>query len=147
MKQTGKHERLNIMKSANQFGRWGWFLPASAAVAILSAGCTTPKYRSFNDDFGESLHTKPTYSIQDKDAAHFTITVQEGTPSNGPERVTDVKAAASTIAHAECQRREWKKWKLDYVQERNLGWMHVVVAEITQEKYVEPAYPKPDGSP
>jgi hypothetical protein len=126
---------------------WRWFLPASVAVAILSAGCSTPQNRSFNDDFGEDLHTKPTYLIQDQDAAHFIIRVQEGIHSTGPEQITDVKVAALAIANAECQRRDWKKWKLDYTQDRNLGWMHVVVGEVTREKYVEPAYPKPDGSP
>ena len=116
--------------------RPGWMpciLSINAAIAVWLTGCASPQDHSFNADFGEDLRTKPTYFIQDKDTTHFTITVQEGTPSNGPERITDVKVAASTIAKAECQRREWKKWKLEYAQERNLGWMHVVVAEVTQE--------------
>ena len=135
------------MKINHQSGLKPGFLPLFAAAAVLFSGCATPKQHSYNADFVADLRTKPTYYIQDEDSTHFTVTVENGTPSNGPERVTDVKEAAQTIAAAECQRREWKKWKLDYTQERNLGWQHFVVAEVTQEKYIAPTFPQSNGNP
>ena len=136
------------MKNTFQSGLKPGFLALGAAVAVLFSGCATPKQHYYNADFGADLRTKPTYYIQDEDSTHFTVTVQSGTPSNGPERVTDVKVAAQTIATAECQRRQWKQWKLDYTQERNLGWQHFVVAEVTQEKYIAPTFPQStNGNP
>jgi hypothetical protein len=128
----------------------GWktrLLALNAALAMVVTGCVSPKEHSYNDDFGDNLRTKPVYFIQDVDATHYHITVREGTPSNGPERVTDVKSAALAIAKAECQRREWKQWQVDYTEEKNLGWMHVVVTEVTRKREVEPNLPKSDGSP
>jgi len=81
------------------------------------------------------------YYIYDENDQHFRINVHQGTPSNGAERVLNVKEAASTIAKAESQRLGWEKWQLNYIQERNQGWMHVVVAEVTREKYVAPTFP------
>ncbi len=87
------------------------------------------------------------YSIQDEDAGHFTITVHQGTPSAGAERLLDVKEAASTVAKAESQRLGWEKWQLNYIQERNQGWMHVVVAEVTREPYIQPSFPQSNNNP
>ena len=113
-----------------------WTLPLlliNAVVAVLLTSCATPKEHSFNNDFGANLPTKPIYLIEDKDANHYTITVHQGTPSTGAERLLNVKEAASTIAKSESQRRGWEKWQLNYIQERNQGWMHIVVAEVTRE--------------
>jgi hypothetical protein len=113
--------------------RWTlWMLLINAAVAVLFSGCATPEH-SYNDDFSDNLPTKPNYYIQNEDAGHFTITVHQGTLSNGAERLIDVKEAASTIAKAECQKRGWEKWQLNYIQQRDQGWMHIVIAEVTRE--------------
>jgi hypothetical protein len=135
------------MKGANNMKkiirlRWTpWLLSINAAIAVSFCGCATPPEHSFNNDFGEQLPVKPMYYIQDGDATHYTITVHQGTPSTGVERILNVKEAATTIAKAESQRRGWEKWQLDYIQERNQGWMHVEVAEVTREKYVAPTFP------
>ena len=114
--------------------RWTpWLLSINAAVAVLVGGCATPEQHSFNRDFSENLPTQPNYYIQNEDAGHFTVTVHQGTPSTGAERVINIKEAASTIAKAECQRRGWDKWQLNYIQERDQGWMHIVIAEVTRE--------------
>ena len=108
-------------------------LPINLAAAIVFSGCSTPDQHSFNGDYNENLLTKPVYFIQDKEATSFTITVKEGTPSEGPERVTDVKEAAATVAKAECQKLGWEKWDLNYIEDHNRGWMHVVVAKVTRK--------------
>ena len=114
--------------------RWTlWLLPINVAALILFAGCATPEQHSFNADYNENLPVSPMYNIHDETAEHFLITVKQGKPSNGTERVINVKEAASTIAKAECQRLGWEKWDLNYIQERNVGWMHVVIAEITRK--------------
>jgi hypothetical protein len=118
-----------------------WLLSINMVVAVLFSGCATQKEHSFNGDFGQDLPTSPMYYIQDENGEHFLITVHQGTPSTGAERVTDIKEAATTIAKAESQRLGWQKWQLNYIQERNQGWMHVVVAEVTREKYVESTFP------
>ena len=133
--------------------RWTlWLLTINAAIALLFSGCATPPEHSFNGDFGEQLPVKPMYYIQDRDATHYTITVHQGTPSTGAERVLNVKEAASTIANAESRRRGWEKWQLDYIRQGNQGWMYVVVAEVTRQKYVAPTFPgananSPGGNP
>jgi len=110
-----------------------WLLSVNAAALVLLGGCATSREHSFNGDFNASLPTQPRYFISNEDARHFRIHVQQGTPSTGAERDIDVKEAASTIARAECQKRGWKKWRLDYIQQRNQGWMRVVITEITRE--------------
>ena len=124
-----------------------WWLSVNAAVAVLISGCASPEQHSFNQDFGENLPTRPKYYIQDENDRHFTITVHQGTPSTGAERVINAKEAASTVAKAECQRLGWEKWQLNYIQERDLGWMHIVVAKVMRERYVEPTFPQSNGSP
>jgi len=114
--------------------RWTlWLLSINAGIVLLLSGCATPEQHSFNSDYNENLPVKPMYNIHDENANRFLITVNQGTPSNGAERVINVKEAASTIAKAECKRLGWEKWDLNYIQERNQGWMHVVIAEITRK--------------
>jgi len=113
--------------------RWPLCLLAiNAGMVVLFSGCAT-KEHSFNSDFNENLPVDPTYSIHDESADRFLITVHQGSPSNGAERVVNVKEAASTIAKAECKRLGWEKWDLNYIQENNQGWMHVVIAEVTRK--------------
>jgi len=134
------------MKNPIQLRWTPWLLSTNAALAVLAAGCATPKEHSFNSDFGEDLPTQPKYYIQDEDDHHFTITVDQGVPSTGASRLIDVKEAASTVAKAESQRLGWEKWQLNYIQERDQGWMHVVVADVKREPYSAPTYPTSGGS-
>jgi hypothetical protein len=122
-------------------------LAINAAIAILAAGCATPEQHSFNHDFGEQFPVNPMYSIQNVDATHFRITVHQSTPSKQMDRVINLKDAASIIAKAESQRLGWEKWQLDYINEHDQGWMHIVVAEVTREKYIAPAFPQAGGNP
>ena len=124
----------------------GW-LAAHAAIVVLFSGCATPPERSYNADFGVSLPTAPTYYIHDESDGVFKITVSQGRPSSGAERVMNVKEAASAIAKAESQRLGWEKWELNYIREENQGWMHMVVAEVKRIKYIAPALPQAGGKP
>jgi hypothetical protein len=108
-------------------------LSINAAAVILFSGCASPEQHSFNQDYHDSLPVNPMYYIHDEDANRFFITVHQGTPSTGAERVINVKTAATTVAKAECQRLGWDKWDLNYIQERNQGWMHIVIVKVTRE--------------
>jgi hypothetical protein len=109
------------------------------ALAVLAAGCATHDERSYNQDFNQNLPTSPKYFIENIDDAHFKVTVHQGTPSEGPERIIYVKQVASTVAESEANRRGWKNWDLNYIQQRDQGWMHIVVAEVTRKNVVEKA--------
>jgi hypothetical protein len=135
------------MKNTIQLRWTPWLLAINAAIAVLAAGCAAPEQHSFNHDFGEQLPVNPMYYIHDEDATHFRITVHQSTPSAGTERVINVKNAASTIAKAESQRLGWEKWQLDYIREYDQGWMHIVVAEVTREKYIAPTFPGAGSNP
>jgi hypothetical protein len=104
----------------------------AAGMVFLFNGCTTPEH-SFNHDFNENLPVKPNYYVHDENAGRFLITVNQGAPSEGAERILNLKEAASTVAKAECERLGWEKWDLNYIQERNQGWMHVVIAEVIRQ--------------
>ena len=122
-------------------------LAINAAIAILFTGCATPDEHAFNKDFGESLPAERVYSIQHEDDNHFILKVHQGVPLNGAARTLNVKEAASTVAKAECERLGWKKWQLDYIQEKDQGWMHVVVAKVVRQPYIEPSFPAPNPNP
>ncbi len=124
----------------------GW-LVAPVAALVLLGGCATPPERSYNSDFGATLPTAPTYSIHDETDGRFKITVNQGKPSSGAERILNVKEAASAIANAQSQKLGWEKWELNYIYEDNQGWMHVVVAEVKRIKYIAPTFPQADGKP
>ena len=121
------------MHKTNFLLRTTGLLSINVALAVFIGGCSTPDQHAFNADYHENLLTQPVYFIEDKEATSFTITVKEGTPSNGPERVTDVKTAASMIAKDECQKLGWEKWDLNYTEDHNRGWMHIVVAKVTRK--------------
>jgi hypothetical protein len=107
----------------------------SAGVVVLFSGCSSPETHSFNKDYGDNLVTRPNYYIKDEnvEAGHFIIVVEQGAPSTGDERVVDAKKAATTVANSETARLGWSKWHMDYIQERDQGWMHVVKAKVTRE--------------
>jgi hypothetical protein len=58
----------------------------------------------------------------------------------------NLKEAATDIAKAESNRLGWEKWQLDYIREYNQGRMHIVVAEVTREKYPAPTFPGAGGN-
>jgi len=124
-----------------------WLLAASAATAMLFSGCATQGEHSFNHDFGENLPAEPVYSIQNEDDQHFILRVHQGVPLSSAARTVNVKEAASTVAKAEAERLGWKKWQLNYIQEKDDGWMHVVVARVDRETYVEPTFPETKSNP
>jgi hypothetical protein len=110
------------------------FVMALIASMILSAtGCASPRGHSYNEDFSQSLPTDPKYFIENIDDDHFKLTIHQGSPVQGPQRIIDMKNAAPNIAEAEARRRGWDNWQLDYIQESNQGWMHILIAEITRK--------------
>ena len=121
----------------NQF-RWPLrLLLLNASVLLLTAGCATHNERSYNQDYNQNLPTSPKYSIENVDDTHFHVIVHQGSPLDGPQRVIDVKTAASAVADTEARRRDWQNWNLDYVQERDQGWMHIVIADVTRKNAIE----------
>jgi hypothetical protein len=106
-------------------------------LAVLAAGCATHDERSYNQDFNQNLPTSPKYFIENIDDSHFKVTVHQGAPLEGSQRVIYVKAVASTVAESEAKRRGWQNWDLNYIQERDQGWMHIVIAEVTRKNAVE----------
>ena len=120
--------------------RLHWFprlLLLNATALILATGCATQPGRSFNDDFGQKFPVAPKYVISDKNDTHFIINVNQGSPLRGPERVHYMKQATSAIAEAEAKRRGWASWDVNYIQQRDQGWMLVLIAEVTRKNPVE----------
>jgi len=109
----------------------------NATLLVLATGCATQNERSYNQDFNQNLRTSPKYAIANVDDTHFQITVHQGSPSEGAERVIDLKTAASAVAETEARRRGWQNWNLDYIQQRDQGWMHIVIADVTRKNAVE----------
>ena len=63
--------------------------------------------------------------------------------------LSSIKAVAGNAAHhlcgkrwpqqfnrGEAKRRGWQNWNLDYIQERDKGWMHIVIADVTRKNAV-----------
>jgi hypothetical protein len=117
--------------------RWApRLLLLNATLVILATGCATHDERSFNQDFNQNLPTSPKYTIENVDDTRFQITVHQGSPSTEPERVTNVKEVASAVAENEARHRGWQNWNLEYIQERDQGWMHIVIANVTRQNAV-----------
>src|ERR1700722_4337970 len=118
--------------------RWMFrLLLVNVTLIILAAGCATHDERSYNQDFNQNLPTSPKYVIENIDDTHFKVTVHQGSPLEGSQRVIYVKQVASTVAESEAKRRGWPNWNLDYIQERDQGWMHIVIADVTRKNAVE----------
>ena len=100
---------------------------------VLTAGCATHNERSYNEDFNQNLPTSPRYAIGNVDDTHFQVTVHQGSALSGPQRIVFVKEVASTVAATEARRRGWKNWDLNYIQDRDQGWMHIVIANVTRK--------------
>ena len=115
----------------------------NATFVVLAAGCATHNERSYNQDFNQYLPTSPIYTIENVDDTHFHVIVHQGSPLPGTERIIFVKEVASTVAATEAKRRGWQNWDLGYIQERDQGWMHIVIADVTRKNAVEK---KPDST-
>src|SRR5579859_2012424 len=109
----------------------------NVALVVLAAGCATHDERSYNQDFNQNLPTSPKYTIENVDDTHFQVTVHQGSPLPGTQRIIYVKEVASTVVATEAKRRGWQNWNLDYIQERDQGWMHIVIADVTRKNAVE----------
>ena|ERR1700690_2347832 len=109
----------------------------NAALVVLATGCATQTDRSYNQDFNQNLPTSPSYAIENVNDTRFRVVVHQGSPLPGTERVIYVKEVASTVAATEAKRRGWQNWDLDYIQERDQGWMHIVIADVTRKNAVE----------
>ncbi|MGB7767992.1 MAG: hypothetical protein WBN22_03960 [Verrucomicrobiia bacterium] len=109
----------------------------NVTLAVLAAGCATHNERSYNQDFNQNLPTSPKYTIENIDDTHFQVTVHQGSPAPGTQRIIYVKEVASTVAATEARRRGWQNWDLNYIQERDQGWMHIVIADVTRKNAVE----------
>jgi hypothetical protein len=121
----------------NQVLRPFRLLLANAALVVLAAGCATHEEHSYNQDYNQNLPTAPKYYIQNIDDSRFKVTVHQGSPMPGTQRDLSVKQVASTVAETEAKNRGWKNWDINYIQERDQGWMHIVVAEVTRKNAVE----------
>ena len=112
-------------------------LLVNVTLAVLAVGCATHDERSYNQDFNQNLPTSPKYTIENVDDTHFQVTVHQGSPLPGTQRIIYVKEVASTVAATEAKRRGWQNWDLDYIQERDQGWMHIVIADVTRKNEVK----------
>ena len=108
----------------------------NATLVLLATGCATTN-RSFNQDFNQNLPTSPNYAIENVNDTDFHVIVHQGTALKGSDRVIYVKQVASAVAASEAKNRGWENYDLNYVQEYDQGWMHVVVADITRKNAVE----------
>jgi len=121
----------------NRIRRTLQLLLLNATLVVLAAGCATQNERSYNQDFNQNLPTSPKYTIENVDDTHFHVIVHQGSPLPGTERIIFVKEVASTVAATEAKRRGWQNWDLGYIQERDQGWMHIVIADVTRKNAVE----------
>jgi hypothetical protein len=121
----------------NQIRRTLPLLLSGAAFIFLAAGCATHDEHSYNQDYNQNLPTSPKYFIENIDDNHFKVTVHQGSPMEGSQRILYVKEVASTVAESEAKRRGWPNWDLNYIQDRDQGWMHIVIADVTRKNAVE----------
>jgi hypothetical protein len=118
-----------------------------ATLVVLATGCATPNERSYNQDFNQNLPTSPKYTIENVDDTHFQVTVHQGSPLPGTQRIIYVKEVVSAVAANEAKRRGWQNWDLGYIQERDQGWMHIVIADVTRKNPVEMTPAPPANNP
>ena len=109
----------------------------NATLALLATGCATSNEGSYNQDFHQNLPTSPNYAIENVNDTDFHVVVHQGTALKGSDRIIYVKQVASAVAASEAKHRGWENYDLNYIQEYDQGWMHVVVADITRKNAVE----------
>ena len=108
-----------------------------ATFVVFAVGCATHNEKSYNQEFNQNLPTSPKYTIENVNDTCFKVEVHQGSPLTGPDRIIYVKQVASAVAENEAKNRGWKNWDLNYIQERDQGWMHVVIADVTRKNAVE----------
>jgi hypothetical protein len=108
-----------------------------ATLVVFTTGCATHNEKSYNQEFNQNLPTSPKYTIENVNDSCFQVEVHQGSPLTGPDRIIYVKRVASAVAENEAKNRGWKNWDLNYIQERDQGWMHVVIADVTRKNAVE----------
>jgi len=112
-----------------------WSILFSVIFTVLAVGCATAT-KSFNQDYNENIPPQPNYAIDNVNDTHFKIRLYQGTPM--PEQhavcVEYMKKAIWTIANDEGKRRGWQQWEVNYIQERDDGWMHVLVCVVIRDK-------------
>jgi hypothetical protein len=114
----------------------------NATLALLATGCATSNEGSYNQDFHQNLPTSPNYAIENVNDTDFHVVVHQGTALKGSDRIIYVKQVASAVASSEAKHGGWENYDLNYVQEYDQGWMHVVVADVTRKNAVERATPR-----
>ena len=119
----------------------------NATFVVLAAGCATHNERSYNQDFNQNLPTSPKYTIENVDDTHFQVVVHQGSPLPGTQRIIYVKEVVSAVAANEAKRRGWQNWDLNYIQERDQGWMHIIIADVTRKNAVEMTPGSPNNNP
>ncbi|HEX5398774.1 MAG TPA: hypothetical protein VFY06_06975 [Verrucomicrobiae bacterium] len=117
----------------------------NAAVLVLVSGCATQPMKSFNQDYGQNYPSSPKYAVENVNDHEFKIVLHQGSPLSGPARVIYMKQAASAVAETEAKQRGWQKWDLNYLQERDQGWMHILIAVVTRKNPVELTTPASSG--
>jgi hypothetical protein len=105
-------------------------------LVVIATGCASREENSFNKDYNQNVPTSPKYYFENIDDNHFKVIVHQGSPMQGPERVVFVKQVASTVAGTEAKRRGWENWELNYIQNRDQGWMRIVIGEVTRKNAV-----------
>jgi hypothetical protein len=105
-------------------------------LVVIASGCASHEENSFNKDYNQNVPTSPKYYFENIDDNHFKVIVHQGSPMQGPERVIFVKQVASTVAGTEARRRGWQNWELNYIQNRDQGWMRIVIGEVTRKNAV-----------
>ena len=112
-----------------------WFALLSVTLMLLVPGCATPT-NSFNHDYNENFPPQPNYAIDKMDDTHFKIRLFQGvtTPEQRPVTVNYMKKAVWIIANDEAKRRGWQQWEVNYIDERDQGWMHVLIAVVIRDK-------------
>ena len=112
-----------------------WFF--NAAVLALAAGCISNTDHSYNQDFNQHLASAPNYAIENINDTSFKLVVHQGSPLRGPQRIVESKQAAAAVAETEAKRRGWQSWDLNFIQNRDQGWMHIYVGVVTKKNPVQ----------
>ena len=108
-----------------------------AIFMVFATGCATPNEKSYNQEFNQNIPTSPKYTIENVNDTDFHVEVHQGSPLDGNARIIYVKKVASAVAENEAKNRGWQNWDLNYIQERDQGWMHIVIADVTRKNAVE----------
>lgn len=113
-------------------------LGLASVAALLAAGCVSRTQHSFNQDYNQYLASAPTYAIENINDNSFKVVVDQGSPTtSGPQRIVEMKGAVSAVAATEAKRRGWQNWDMNFITDRDQGWMHIYIAVVTKKNPVE----------